>query len=74
MIQLSSNKRILLLLVTPLLLAVPVFAQKNQRASQANEATTPSQSSATASAASLTKRDQNQKKHSLVMNGCLMIN
>jgi len=62
MFQLPPNKLILLLLVTPFLLAVPVCAQENQAAAQANEATTPDQPVAIGSTASLTKRDQNQKK------------
>ncbi len=52
----------LLLLLTPVLLAAPVFAQKNQPATQAGEATTPNHSSVIASNTSLTERDQNEKK------------
>ena len=62
MSQLSSNKLILLLLLNPLLLAAPAFAQENQTATQAGDAATTSQSAAIASHASLTKSDQNQKK------------
>lgn len=62
MFQLSSNKSILLLLVTLLLLAAPVLAQENQPARQVSEATTLDQSAAIASTASLTNQDRNQKK------------
>jgi len=62
MFQLPHNRRILLLLVTPLLLAAPAFAQENQPATQANEAATLGEPAAIASNASLTKPNQNQKK------------
>src|SRR5437773_2124781 len=58
MIQLSSIKSSLLLLIIPLLLAAPVFAQEDQRPTHANEATTLGQSAAIESPASLTKCDQ----------------
>ena len=68
MLQFRFNKYILLLLVTPVLLTAPVYAQENQPATQAGEVTMkPSQSAANASSASLTKREQ-KKQLALVKN------
>jgi hypothetical protein len=61
MFQLRSDTNILLFLITPVLFALPVFAQENQTATQANEAVTTSQSAATASTASLTTRGQKKQ-------------
>lgn len=62
MFQLSSSKSILLLMVTTLLLAVPVFAQEQQPATQANQATRPRRSQAVASNAPATSHARNQKQ------------
>lgn len=67
MFQLRSNKYVLLLLFTPLLFAMPIYAQENQPATQSNKATRPRKSTAIASTASLTKLDQ-KKQLALVKN------
>lgn len=57
MFQLRSNKYVLVLLFTPLLLAMPVYAQETQPATK-SKATRPRKSTAIASTASLTKSNQ----------------
>jgi hypothetical protein len=64
MSQQSSNKPILLLVfIIPFLLAASVYAQENQPATQDSDAATAGQSAAIGTASSVSKREQNKKKH-----------